>query len=148
MAACGQCGRENVEAALFCSWCGGPLAAPRPERRKLATLLFCDVSGSTALGERADAETVRDIMGRYVRDTVEAEVVEPVAAKGKSEPVPAYRVVSVLAGADALARRLDVAMVGRDAELALLRLAFDEAVSSRSCRLLSVVGQPGVGKSR
>ena len=45
-----------------------------PERRKLATILFCDVSGSTAMGERVDAETVREVMFRYfheMRDTIE-----------------------------------------------------------------------------
>ena len=49
----------------FCSGCAVPLRAPAPERRKLATILFCDVVGSTALGERADAETVRELMFRY-----------------------------------------------------------------------------------
>src|SRR2546428_5127068 len=45
--------------------CGASLAALQPERRKLATLLFCDMSGSTAMGERIDAESVRDLMFRY-----------------------------------------------------------------------------------
>ena len=38
---------------------------PGPERRKLATILFCDVVGSTRLGEQADPETVRELMFRY-----------------------------------------------------------------------------------
>ena len=45
--------------------CGASLATARPERRKLATLLFCDMSGSTAMGERVDAESVRELMFRY-----------------------------------------------------------------------------------
>src|SRR5438093_4571154 len=45
--------------------CGASLAAARPERRKLATLLFCDMSGSTAMGERFEAESVRELMSRY-----------------------------------------------------------------------------------
>jgi class 3 adenylate cyclase/tetratricopeptide (TPR) repeat protein len=49
----------------LCGMCGASLAAGRPERRKLATLLFCDMSGSTAMGERVDAESVRDLMFRY-----------------------------------------------------------------------------------
>jgi len=65
MAACAQCGRRNPDDARFCAACGSELKDPRPERRKVATLLFCDVVGSTALGERADPETVREIMVRY-----------------------------------------------------------------------------------
>src|SRR5690242_2439653 len=46
--------------------CGVPLAeAPALERRKLVSVLFCDVTGSTELGERLDAETLRALMLRY-----------------------------------------------------------------------------------
>jgi class 3 adenylate cyclase len=41
------------------------MAIMPPERRKLATLLFCDVTGSTEMGERLDPETVRELMLRY-----------------------------------------------------------------------------------
>jgi class 3 adenylate cyclase/tetratricopeptide (TPR) repeat protein len=266
MAACPSCGRENAEDARFCSGCGDPLLARRPERRKVATLLFCDVVGSTALTERVDPEAVREIMVRYfeqsrvvierhggtvekfvgdavmavfgvpvaheddalravraawelqaemaelnqelearygcqialriglntgevvagdatarqsvvigdavnvaarleqhagpgetllgettyrlVRAAVEAEPVESLLAKGKSEPVPAHRLVALRNRSAAHGRRLDVPMVGREAELAVLQSIFDEAVAGRSCRLLAVTGEPGVGKSR
>ena len=36
-----------------------------PERRRLITILFADVTGSTALGESLDPEDVRVLMGRY-----------------------------------------------------------------------------------
>ncbi len=65
MAACPGCGTEYAEDARFCSGCGEALAARRPERRKVATLLFCDLVGSTALAERVDSEAVREIMVRY-----------------------------------------------------------------------------------
>jgi class 3 adenylate cyclase/tetratricopeptide (TPR) repeat protein len=55
-----------VERAWFCSSCGARLgAASSGERRKLATVLFCDVTGSTEMGERLDAESVRALMLRY-----------------------------------------------------------------------------------
>jgi class 3 adenylate cyclase/predicted ATPase len=266
MAACPECRRENAEDARFCSGCGEALTPRAPERRKLATLLFCDLVGSTALGERVDPETVREIMVRYfeqsraaierhggtvekfagdavmavfgvpvaheddavravraasdlqagmaelnrelesrhgcrialrvglntgevvagdatarqmvvtgdavnvaarleqharpgetlvgeatyrlVREAVEAEPVEPIPAKGKSQPVRAVRLLAVREGSQARAGRLDVPMIGRDAELSALRRLFDEAVGSRSCRLIVAVGEPGVGKSR
>jgi class 3 adenylate cyclase len=62
---CPSCGAGNRAEPRFCDSCGAALAAPAGERRKPATLLFCDVSGSTAMGERLDAEGVRELMFRY-----------------------------------------------------------------------------------
>lgn len=36
-----------------------------PEERKLVTILFADVTGSTSLGELLDPEDVRALVGRY-----------------------------------------------------------------------------------
>ena len=68
MPTCSACGQDNPDVARFCLACGAALEAAAPERRKLATLLFCDVTGSTALGERTDAETVRELMFRYFHE--------------------------------------------------------------------------------
>ena len=66
MSQCPSCGRESRPGARFCDGCGTPFAVDRSvERRKLATLLFCDMVGSTALAERVDPETVHDIMFQY-----------------------------------------------------------------------------------
>ena len=238
----------------------------RPERRKVATLLFCDMVGSTALAERVDSEAVREIMVRYfeqartaierhggtvekfigdavmavfgvpvaheddavrairaaselqagmatlnqelearhgcrialriglntgevivgeatarqsvvigdavnvaarleqhagagetligeatyrlARDAVDVGPVEPIPAKGKSEPVRAVKLLAVREDPRLRAGRLDVPMIGREAELATLRQVFDEAVAGKRCRLIVAVGEPGVGKSR
>ncbi len=67
MIICAGCGRENPENAGFCNGCGArlaPVAAPR-EQRKTVTVLFCDVTGSTAMGERLDPESLRQVMRRY-----------------------------------------------------------------------------------
>src|SRR3954465_7160198 len=67
MAACPNCGAENREEARFCDACGTALAervAPR-EVRKVVTVLFCDVTGSTALGEQIDPESLPPRMARY-----------------------------------------------------------------------------------
>jgi class 3 adenylate cyclase/tetratricopeptide (TPR) repeat protein len=262
---CPDCGQESAESARFCNACASPLQPRSPERRKLATMLFCDMSGSTALGERVDAESVREMMFSYfhemrgaierhggtvekfigdavmavfgvpiaheddalravraasemqerlarlneelerrygstialrigvntgevvageaadrqalvtgdavnvaarleqtaspgeiligdttfrlVRDAVSAEPVEPLELKGKSEPLPAYRLVQVHAAAPARTRRLDTPLVGRHSELALLRDALSGAAHGRPA-LVTVVGEPGVGKSR
>jgi predicted ATPase/class 3 adenylate cyclase len=83
-----------------------------------------------------------------VRDAVTAEPVDPIAAKGKVEPVPAYRLEAVRGHAPGRARHLDTPIVGREAELTSLQRVFNGCVSTRTCRLAVVVGEAGVGKSR
>jgi class 3 adenylate cyclase/tetratricopeptide (TPR) repeat protein len=263
---CIACGAKNPEGFRLCGMCGASLATPLPERRKLATLLFCDMSGSTAMGERIDAESLRAIKFRYfqtmrseleghggtvekfigdavvaifgvptaheddalravraamkmrgrlaelnaeleerfgltialrmgvntgevvtgepstaaslvtgdavnvaarleqaapigeillgdltyrlVRHAVSVDRVGPIALKGKAQPVPAYRLVSILPGAPALARRFESPFVGREDELRALERLFSQALRKERCLLAPVVGQPGVGKSR
>src|ERR1043166_9984857 len=68
MATCAHCGTENPDVARFCLACGKPLgSAPAPlgDVRKVVTVLFSDVTGSTALGERLDPESLRQVMARY-----------------------------------------------------------------------------------
>jgi len=258
---CQSCGQESPDGFAFCGACGtafAPVAAAR-EVRKVVTVVFCDVSGSTALGERLDPEAMRRTMGRYfeeikqvverhggtvekfigdaamavfgipvaheddalravravteirerltalgeelavalsfrtgvntgevvagegetlvtgdavnvaarleqaatpgeiligaetlslVRDAVTVEAVEPLKLKGKREPVPAFRLVSVDATAAAFTRHLDAPLVGRVREQQRLRAAFEDVVSERVCHMFTLLGPAGVGKSR
>jgi class 3 adenylate cyclase len=70
MQACPNCGAENPADSRFCNACGAPLAVAEPEResRKVVTVLFCDLVGSTALGESTDPEALRTRMRRYFED--------------------------------------------------------------------------------
>jgi class 3 adenylate cyclase/tetratricopeptide (TPR) repeat protein len=70
MAGCPSCGRESPQDARFCSFCGAALAGAEPSRevRKIVTVLFADVVGSTALGEATDPEALRVRMRRYFED--------------------------------------------------------------------------------
>ncbi|HZP73007.1 MAG TPA: adenylate/guanylate cyclase domain-containing protein [Gaiellaceae bacterium] len=249
---CASCGAENREGARFCDVCGAALAdapAPQREQRKLVTILFCDVSGSTAFAESRDPEAVRAVMARYfdvaraaierhggtlekfigdavmavfgvptvreddalravraaaelrdqveipvrigvntgevvtgggdslvtgdavnvaarleqaagagevllgaqtyalVRDAIDAEHLEPLEAKGKSEPLEAHRLVKIT-GETAFTRRLDATFVGRTRERALLSGAWARCVSERACAQFTILGTAGVGKSR
>jgi class 3 adenylate cyclase/tetratricopeptide (TPR) repeat protein len=263
---CPACGRENDADARFCAACGTSLAAAAAEERKVVTVLFTDVAGSTALGERLDPELLRRLMWRYfeavqgvlerhggtvekfigdavmavfgvpavreddplratraaaeigdalrglndelsrehgveivtrtgvntgevivggggpdqrlatgdavnvaarleqaaapgdvllgaatyaaVADLVYAETAPPVDAKGKSEPLAAYRLVGLRPDVPAFTRPIATPFVGRRDELGRLRAAFDDAVASRSTTLATIVGTPGIGKSR
>src|SRR5665213_2757479 len=85
---------------------------------------------------------------RLVANAAELEQADPVAAKGKRDPVEAWRVLVTIAGAAPFARRLDAPLVGRSSELAFLREALDGAIADRGCRLVTVFGVAGIGKSR
>jgi class 3 adenylate cyclase/tetratricopeptide (TPR) repeat protein len=83
-----------------------------------------------------------------VRDAVEVEPAEPLQAKGKSDPVEAFRLLRVDRQAAGRARRMDLPLVGRERELGILRQAFERAVAERSCHLFTLLGPAGIGKSR
>jgi class 3 adenylate cyclase/tetratricopeptide (TPR) repeat protein len=108
------------------------------------------VNVAARLEQAADPGTV--LIGeetlRLVRDAVVVEPMPPLEVKGKSEPLAAFRLVEVAAGVAGFARRLDSPMVGRERELTRLRQAFEAAVADRSCQLFTILGTPGVGKSR
>ena len=250
---CASCGHANGEGAKFCEECGFSFAAAparATEQRKTVTVLFCDVAGSTSLGEALDPERLRALLARYfermkaiveshggtvekfigdavmavfgvpvlheddalralraavemrdampelgiearigvttgevvtgteerlatgdavnvaarfeqaaepgqvlvgqptlapVRDAVEVEPIGPLVLRGKSEPVPAYRLVRVH---DAPERRHGALFVGRERELTILREAWERAQVQRRCELVTVAGDAGVGKSR
>jgi class 3 adenylate cyclase len=253
MPLCAACGHEIAEEFKFCPECGSPAivdAAPHAQR-KTVTALFCDVTGSTSLGESVDPEALRALLARYfermseiveshggtvekfigdavmavfgvpvvheddalravraaigmrdafpglgvearigvntgevvtgteerlatgdavnvaarleqaaqpgevlvgeptlalVQDAVEVEKLEPLELKGKSEPVSAYRLLSV--SEEAPVRHLEAPLVGREREQRLLSDAWERASSERSCHLFTLLGTAGVGKSR
>jgi class 3 adenylate cyclase/tetratricopeptide (TPR) repeat protein len=82
-----------------------------------------------------------------VRDWVEVESVEPLELKGKSERLPAFRLIDVRDAPDA-GRHLASPFVGRDKELDQLVAGFDRATSESTSHLVTVLGPAGVGKSR
>ena len=91
---------------------------------------------------------VGDATIRLVRDAVTAEPVPALSLKGKSEPVDAWRLLDVEPDAAGVTRRMDSPLVGRAAELDVLLAELEQAVSGRACRIVTIVGEPGVGKSR
>jgi class 3 adenylate cyclase/tetratricopeptide (TPR) repeat protein len=251
---CSSCGWENPDDSRFCSACGSRLdVAPASGVRKIVTVVFCDLVGSTALGERSDPEVLRDVMSSYhaelrailerhggtvekfvgdaamavfglpqvheddalravlaaiemrdavarlglhvrigvntgevvagsgetlvtgdavnvaarleqaaatgevligagterlVRSRIHTEATERLALKGKSEPVPAFRVLALLDDVPAFTRPIAAPFVGRGEELRRLEQALEVAVQTRTPQLATIVGPPGIGKSR
>ena len=80
-----------------------------------------------------------------VRGAADVEPIEPLELKGKSDPVPAYRLLSVR---DVRERRHGELFVGRERELAILDEAWERVGSEQRCELVTVAGDAGVGKSR
>jgi class 3 adenylate cyclase len=64
---CPACGAETRVGAQFCAACGHRLERPaaREEERKLVTVLFADLTGSTTLGEQLDPERLRVLLAEY-----------------------------------------------------------------------------------
>jgi len=266
MILCPSCGEENPARFRLCGFCGTPLVAqlPAQEVRKIVSIVFCDLKGSTSLGESIDTESLREVISRYfdemravlerhggtvekfigdavmavfglpvlheddalravraargmqialeelnedldrrygvrlanrigvntgevvagdaaaaqrlvtgdavnvaarleqaagefevlmgdltyrlVRDHVEVEAVEPLELKGKAERVPAYRLIDVVETVPAARRKTP--LVGREREVAAITGELQHALTHRTCRLATVIGHAGVGKTR
>src|SRR5260370_6795003 len=86
MLACSSCSFENPEGFKFCGHCGAPLtpAATSAEVRKRISVVFCDLVGSTPLGERLDPEFFRRVMTRYY-DTMRTVLERHDGSVGKFE---------------------------------------------------------------
>ena len=86
---------------------------------------------------------------RATAHAIEYREVEPVQGKGKSEPIPAWEAVEARSrlGVD-ISRRTDTPLVGRSRELELLVSTLARVREERSSQLVTLVGVPGIGKSR
>ena len=262
MVTCPSCGQENPDGFRLCGMCGAaltPAAEPAREERKVVTILFTDLVGSTARAEGLDPEDVRATLSAYyaqlraelerhggtvekfigdavmavfgapvsheddperavraalaIRDSVgdeleirtavhtgealvalgaraaegegmvSGDVVNTAArlqsaapvngilvgegtyratrhaieyrdapsieAKGKSEPVKVWEAVSARSrfGSD-VEQKLRTPLVGRERERGLLADALGRARTEQSAQLVTLVGVPGIGKSR
>ncbi len=260
MTICPSCGQENPEGFLLCGMCGTRLAAAAPglEERKLVSVLFVDIVGSTQHADQADPEDVRatlrpyharvkreierfggtvekfvgdavmavfgapaaheddperavraalrvlesvedlelraavttgealvtvgarpeagegivagdvvniasrlqqaapvgalvvdEVTQRTTSGAIDYERLEPVVLKGKAEPIEIWRALGARSryGVD-VDRGLPTPFVGRQRELSLLEGVYGRALEEPSVQLVTVVGEPGVGKTR
>jgi class 3 adenylate cyclase/tetratricopeptide (TPR) repeat protein len=123
--------------------CSGEVVTGTEER--LATGDAVNVAARLQQAAQPGETLLAESTLRMAGDAVEAEPVEPLALKGKREPVPAWRLVAASVLAE---RRFDSPLVGREGELALLAEAWERACGGPGCELVTVVGAAGVGKTR
>src|SRR5439155_1231060 len=127
----------------------GRLAKPMAistEERRIVTVLFADMAGSTALGEDLHPEEMRRLLARYYAIARESVQHQGVRARGKSAPVPARLVIGPKKAK--AQRRVRLPLMGRENDLAQLQLVARRAVIERRPALVSVIAPAGVGKTR
>jgi class 3 adenylate cyclase/tetratricopeptide (TPR) repeat protein len=96
-----------------------------------------------------DGVLVGEATHRATANLFEFEDAEPVRAKGKTDPVRAWLAIEARSrfGVD-VARTARTPLVGREREVALLADALARTRAERSPQLVTLVGEPGIGKSR
>jgi DNA-binding SARP family transcriptional activator/tetratricopeptide (TPR) repeat protein len=109
-----------------------------------AVILATRLQQAALPGETLVGETTH----RLVRDEVDAEAVEPLDLGGALGRVPAFRVVGFAEIGEGLRVSRTAPLVGRADELARLRAALAGVQSERKSRVVTVLGDAGIGKTR
>jgi len=83
---------------------------------------------------------------RCTRDFIDYETLDPALVKGKPEPIPIWKVIAARSRTGVL--RYTTPFIGRNLDLTTLETAYQRALKESSLGLVTVVGEPGIGKSR
>ena len=147
MAFCPNCGQSVPADARFCPSCATPLSSPteQTEELKLATVLFADLVGSTALADSQSPERTRALLNRFY-DAMSAEI------EGAGGTVEKFVGDAVMAAFGAPAAQEDHAERALHAALSMQRRLEELFGDSLSLRIgvntgEVVVGQPREGSS-
>jgi class 3 adenylate cyclase/tetratricopeptide (TPR) repeat protein len=115
--------------------------------QRLATGDTVNVAARLEQAAPAGEVLIGETTFRLVKDAVAVEPVGPLDLKGKSSRIRAYRLTGV-SGGEAITRRVDLPVIGRDEEFGHLADAFGRAIGDSHCEVVTVLGQAGLGKSR
>jgi class 3 adenylate cyclase/tetratricopeptide (TPR) repeat protein len=126
---------------------GSVVAGDATLGQRLATGDAVNVAARLEQSAPAGAILVGELTRQLVGDAVDAAEVEPLSLKGKAVPVRAYRITGLRSGAPATGAA-SAPLVGREAEMTILRSAFDSAMAASAPRLVTLIGDAGVGKTR
>ena len=116
--------------------------------QRLATGDSVNVAARLEQAAAPDEVLIGESTYAAVQDKVAAEPVPGVPAKGKSAPLAAWRLLDLRPEVPAFSRPIATPFVARRSELETLHRAFGAAVAERTCALATIVGPPGIGKSR
>jgi len=141
MAVCDHCGSELPAGARFCPACAAPVAERLTEERKLATILFADLVGSTALSGSQDPEWTRVLLDRFY-DAMTEEVER---AGGTVEKFAGDAVMAVFGAPSALEDHAERAL---HAALAMQRRLADVFAGQLELRIGVNTGEVVVGQAR
>jgi class 3 adenylate cyclase len=142
--------RVGVKLAVRIGVNTGPAAIAEPLGD--VSLLAGDVANVGARLEQSAAPgtiLVGEETYRLIRNDADCEQVPLLRVKGKAEPLSAYRLIRVSRATEPMRRRrFSGPLVGRDSQLSQARTVYATAVDEPCCAILTVVGSPGIGKSR
>jgi class 3 adenylate cyclase/tetratricopeptide (TPR) repeat protein len=130
---------------------GEAVTAAREDRQFMVSGDAVNVAARLQQGAEAGEVVVGPLTKQLTRNVIEYEPRDPVMAKGKPEPLVAFRAIRPRSFVPSQARGvegLQAALVGRDRELRLLLDTFARTASDRRPHLFTLVGSAGVGKSR
>jgi class 3 adenylate cyclase/tetratricopeptide (TPR) repeat protein len=85
---------------------------------------------------------------RSTAQMIDYEPMDPVEVKGKAEPIPVWHALQARSRYIVEVDKPTSPFIGRDSELELLRQAYRRMIREESVQLVTVTGEPGVGKSR
>lgn len=125
---------------------GNLVAGDGVDRQRLVTGDAVNVAARLEQTAASGEVVIGDLTARLVGGGAVLEPMEPLVLKGKAYPVPAFRVLEVATSGPT--GGLETPMVGRAEEFARLRGCLDEVGWRRAPRLVVVLGEAGVGKSR
>jgi class 3 adenylate cyclase/tetratricopeptide (TPR) repeat protein len=91
---------------------------------------------------------VGEITQRATSHAIDYEELEPVIVKGKAEPIPVWRAKGLRARLGVDLVQAATPFIGREHDLALLKETYARTLRESSIQLVTVTGEPGVGKSR
>src|SRR2546428_6726282 len=123
----------------------------KEERQFLVTGDAVNVVARLQTGAEPDEVVVGALTERLTRDSIEYEARDPIVAKGKPEPVPAFRALrarSAVPVSHGGSSAPPAPLVGRARELRQLCDSVERATDERTGYLVTVIGNAGVGKSR
>lgn len=130
---------------------GEAVTAATADRQQMVTGDTVNVAARLQQGAEPGEVVAGGLTERLTRTVIEYAPREPVVAKGKNEPLAAFRALRPRTQVPSQARGipgLHSPLVGRDRELRLLVDTYARAGADRRLHLFTLIGAPGVGKSR